>query len=213
MSAGDKTVLQSVRPQYGVHYGLGWPFFSFESQDFLSLGIRWFENQWDTLEGDRLPSHTGVVTGEDEVIEAQASGVVRASLKWRFDHQHTVIWFRRPRFYCAEMGGQLIWGATQELGKHYNFAMIGAHALSGNLAGKAIDRLTRGWLSDKLTALADSKRADICSMVTGYALERSQMLMAMLGSDPGALALPPRRLKPSDLDNDGRIFAPRNATL
>jgi hypothetical protein len=202
----------SAKPIWGKHYHAGWSGFSFTDDAFISEGIAVFENPL-VLFGARVPSHTWIVTGPDECIEAQGKGVVRASMSERFANTNCMVWFRCPSFYDSVVAEEIVKGAEQELGKKYNYAMIGAHAASNTLIGRALNFITRRWYEKILTHIADKKSADICSMVTGYAMQRSHSLMAWLGSNRGVLAREAHQLKPSDLDTDRRIYRPHGFLL
>jgi hypothetical protein len=73
-------MLALAQPRYGIHYMPGDPFFTWEPGSFLTHNI--------ALESDReryekelaVPTHCGLVSGSDELIEATRPKVQRAPL-------------------------------------------------------------------------------------------------------------------------------------
>lgn len=89
-------MLALPQPRYGVHYLPGDPFFTWEPGSFLTHNI--------ALESDReryekelvVPTHCGLTTGPDELIEATHPMARRAPLGPLFENGRSFIVIKRP---------------------------------------------------------------------------------------------------------------------
>jgi hypothetical protein len=89
-------VLAIERPRYGAHYLAGDVFFTWTPGSFLTHNIG-LESAAEAYEaGLAVPTHCGLITGPDELIEAQAPVVRRAPLAPLWASGRTFVVVRRP---------------------------------------------------------------------------------------------------------------------
>ena len=164
-----KTVLERNAPKYLTNYGPGWVGFTYHPDQWLSYGIAYFERYEDA---DGIPvTHTFVCSGPDKCIEALGRGIVESDLGKYFNDPKCRIFFLRPKGWSEVMGMRIVSAAHQHIGDRYGYGIIAADALGNTLAGRAINRLTGGLLSQWLWKRLDRPKAEICSELVADALQ------------------------------------------
>lgn len=193
------------KPQYPVNYAPGYIGFTIRKHDAIAFGIRWFENQWMELRGQRLPSHTFVIVDEDRTIEAFMKGVAYGSLSDYLNDPDVALIVRRPYHWNWDRGQRIVSAACRHLGHKYGFTLIGAMALTNNLllGGKLLKFVTRGWSERVLCKLADDKSQEICSELVALSMQEDEELKMR-----GILQSPANTIKPSPLMYDAMAFEP-----
>ena len=190
------------KAQWGVNYCAGYSAFLIRKGDFISAGIRWFEH-WDDVPNLPSPSHAFIITGKDSTVEAFGDGIHTGTLSGYLHDMTCAVLVRRPLHYTPDMGVRIVQAANAHLGDHYNYALIGAMAVSNSLLGHGLDMLTRGWFSRAVDGLADRKRYAICSQLVALAMQPQEEVMAL-----GVLARPAYTITPMDLVRDQYIYEP-----
>jgi hypothetical protein len=197
-------IVKSIKPKWGENYDFGFIGFSYSDKSFISRGIAYFE-RWTRL-SDIKVSHTFVVSGPDEVIEAQPKGVVRATLSQYFNNPHALVFFRKPVGWTPEMGRRIVSAAEDNLGDAYGFSVILARFLANNCVGHVLNRLL-GSVPDRLvTRLLDSRHQMICSELVAHCLKVQPELAGR-----GVLRRPEATVEPQALFEDPVVFEPWKA--
>lgn len=188
------SLLVSVQPKWGDNVRLGYCGFTRHAGDFVSDGIAWFE-RWDGKYDGVSVTHAFIVSGPDEVIEAQSRGVVRASLSRYFRDPACQVFFRKPKFYTPLLGQGIVNSAAKYLGEKYGFTLIVADAIARSYLGHALG------LAGPLAWLMANKKQEICSQLAARALNAQPELRGL-----GVLAQPSTVITPQMLFNDRFIF-------
>lgn len=158
----------TIDPQWGINYKPGYVGFTFHSGSFISEGIGYF-TRWDRT--SRIPvSHALIVSGENECIEAQGSGVVVSDLQKYFKDLKYTIAFKKPVGWTPELGEKIVASARERVGMKYGYSLIVGSAITHSVFGKLLDRITRGWSTRTVTRAFDSKKQEICSELVAHAL-------------------------------------------
>jgi len=165
---------KSVSPVWKQNYDLGWPFFQFTDNEFVSKGICWF-TAWREWPIRISVSHCGVCVGPDECIEALAGGVKLSNLHDRFDDPHTHVFFRKPAWYDREpCTGRRLSNAAYELrGSPYAYSLIVAKAFTQSPIGRGLNRLFCGKMSPLLCTLAHWPGTMDCDGVVGRVIREA----------------------------------------
>lgn len=193
--------IQSLKPEYGVTYNRGYIGFTYDSENIVSEGIAYFTS-WDRM-SDIKTSHTLIVSGENECIEAHAEGGVRRSdLKKYFDNPHCLIFFRKPIKLENNVEG-IIQTASGKVGEAYDFDLIKAHLAVGTVPGNILNRLSGNRLEDFLARQFNHPDRWICSELVAFCLDRQPDY-----KDRGILARPNETINPQELFEDSVIFEP-----
>src|SRR5579872_716792 len=159
----------NLKPVFGADYDVGCIGFTFAG-GFVSTGVAWFE-RWNRLNGIQV-THTLIVSGEDECIEAHIdSGVARAPLAKYFNDPACRTFFRQPRGWTPALGRRIVDAAAARLGDKYDTSLIFAQALADSFAGHLVNQLLRGWPNRQLSALCDHRHREICSELVATALD------------------------------------------
>lgn len=191
-----KPVQQTIR--WGLNVDTGFTGVISRRKDFISAGIDWFE-RYDRLPGDPPCSHAFIITGQDQTIEAFADGVKYGTLTAYLNDPNVALFAKRAAGWTPDIGSSLVGAAARHLGERYNYGLIAALAISNSLAGHGLDLLTGGWFGHTVTAVADRKRADICSQLV------AQAMRTRYGS-LGMLTLLDREVKPQRVYEDQVIY-------
>lgn len=156
------------KAQFGFNYDIGWSAFNVRRQDFVAEGIRWFE-RWDSLPNLPRPSHTYIITGVDETMEAFGNGVHKGTLTAYLKDPNVAVLVRRPLLWTPDRGAEIAKRAIEHDGQGYDYLQIGAMAMAHSYIGHGLDLLTKGWMGHQMEKLADSKNTAICSELTADA--------------------------------------------
>ena len=196
----------SVKPEFGVNYNNGFMGFSFTDNSFVSNGIAWFD-RWEKGKHSNLPdlnlSHTFIVSGKNECIEAIDTGVSLSPLSKFFDDPHTHVCFRKPLGLTDAIATRMLLDASKLLGSPYDFVLIAGHAISDTFGGKLLDEITKGKSRDLITWLFETKGRYICSELCAEVLRKRPEY-----ANKGVLTHPPYSLDPQILFQDEIIFSP-----
>ncbi|MEG4574260.1 hypothetical protein QUA56_16445 [Microcoleus sp. N3A4] len=192
-----------LAPDYEVNYKTGYIGFLNKGTDLTSLGIAYFTG-WDRM-SDIHVTHTLIVTGEDECIEADMvnNTVKLCTLSKYFNDPNCQIFFRKPIFFNDAVGYSIAHKASLEVGKQYDFGAILTQGLSGSFPGRMLDRLLTGKLEELLSNMLEHPEKWICSELVAYALDEQPLYR-----DKGILKRPNSTISPQELFQDTEIFAP-----
>ena len=198
----DSLPQRSIIPRWRDNYDAGWAGFQFTDNEFVSKGICWFEmgEEWP------LPivvSHTFLVIGPDQCIEALNPGVVYSNLLDRFNDPHTHVFFCKPVDYCPLMAEQIIAEARTYLGEKYGFGLVVAKMISRSFLGAPVNEITHGGFNRALCRLLDFRHTSDCDGVVARSLNAAVRLHGL-----GVLAQPADSLDPELLFEDQTIFVP-----
>jgi len=167
------TTIVSVKPQYGVNYKDGFIGFIYNDSSFISLGISWFTN-WERGQNPDVPnipiSHTLIVTGPNECVEANFPKIKRSLLTDYFNDPHNHIFFRKPVGLNDDISKRIIDTAYSKIGKLYDWTLLIGHTISNSFIGIILDVLTKGKSKEFFTNLFNKKNRMICSELAAYCL-------------------------------------------
>lgn len=194
-------ILAGVSPSWGKNYAPGFVGFTFYDRNLISIGIAWFSREGWFKMSKHPVSHTFVVSGADECIEALPSGVVRSPLSKYFNDPHCHVFFKQPRAYDPDLGASIISAAAEHLGDKYNFRLIAANFAAKCMAGRIVNKLSFGGWNRLLCWAASSKHLEICSTVVAQALNAQPEL-----ANKGCLHQPINTITPEDLRSDWVVF-------
>lgn len=201
----DKLAIKvtDLAPDYEVNYKTGYIGFLNKGTDITSIGIAYFTG-WDTM-SDIHVTHTLIVTGEDECIEADMvkNTVKVCTLSKYFNDPSCQIFFRKPILFNDAVGCSIAHKASLEVGKQYDFGAILTQGLSGSFPGRMLDRLLTGKLEELLGNMLEHPDKWICSELVAYALDEQ-----LFYRDKGILNRPNSTISPQELFQDTEIFAP-----
>jgi hypothetical protein len=191
---------KSIAPVWGDNYCPGYIGFIHHLQPgFVSQGIAYFQGH--PAYGDITVTHALVVSGEDECIEAQSSGVKRATLTQYFNDKTCAIVFRKPRNWHPSMGQIIVDEAAQHVGDRYAYTLILAQALSHSKLGRLLNR----WWHDKpdawVSRLLDYGCIEFCSELCAKALKAVPELR-----NQGILQCEPRMIDVQELFGSKAVF-------
>lgn len=198
-------LLPPSRPLYRVNYDIGWIGFV-HHRSFVADSIGWFTRRWRK----QAPSvsHVFVVIGENQIIEANGSGVEIQSLREYALYSSFTTYLRRPVLWTPEIGAGIAAEARKYEGFKYDYDLIVADAASYSLAGRIFNDLTGDALDNVLTSLADSRDAMICDKLAVVAMQSQSALRPR-----GTLKLPARQNNPQRLFGDEELFSPEVTTI
>lgn len=192
----------SLEPKFGDNYGLGYVGFTYSDTNFISKGIAYF-TRWARMSQIKV-SHTLIVSGEDECIEAHAqSGVQRAKLSDYFNDEKCQIFFRKPINLNSIIAQNIIHVAEKEIGCKYDISLIPGHALSNSHIGKLINNIFGGNFEKLVCKLKNNDNRWICSELVAYCLDEQSIY-----KDRGILEKPSETIDPQELFEDPFIFTP-----
>ena len=198
-------VKENLTPVYGDNYRRGYVGFTNNDSNLISRGIAYFTGVGRI--SDIIATHTLIVTGADECIEAHAGvGVQRSTLSKYFNDETFDIFFRKPKGLNDEIAMKLIARASQEVDSKYDFRLIAAHAAAGTMLGHFLNRLSKGKFEKQIAKLLNNEDYWICSELVAYCLDQSPY------KDKGILKFPWETISPQELFEDplGELFEPWN---
>ena len=192
---------KSLVPMWGVNYRTGYVGFTFHTDEVLSQGIAWFE-RWDRLSDIRV-SHTFIVIGPDETIEALPQGVVNSDVGKYFNDFNCLTFFRVPVGYAPKLGSCIVCAASRYLGDSYGYGLLLADLLANSFIGHAINKVFHNGPNQTVSNWLDGRKSEICSELVAKALQAQPSL-----STVGCLANPARTIMPQMLFEDESVFQP-----
>jgi hypothetical protein len=194
-----KATRRARTPVFGKDYDRGWVGFA-HSTSSLSRGIAYLTRREKT--GDVVVSHSFLVTGPDECVEANLPvGVVKTSLRDAYFDKGVVVHFRKPRGLTPTIARRLVKTARAQVGAGFDFGLFVAEGLGGTFVGHLFNSFFSGKPHELMTSLLNQKDRWICSELVAYCL-RSEP--AFRGK--GVLAHPPATVSPQGLYEDDELF-------
>lgn len=164
------TIIQSVPPVYGKNYNKGYIGFTYQSANIISQGIAYF-TRWSKM-SNIYATHALIVTGENECIEAHAeTGVHKTTLDKYFNDTSYQIFFRKPKDLTESIADGIVKILLPEVGKKYDFNLIGTQLAAGTFLGRFFDTYLKGQFEDALAKILNDKNKWICSELAAYALD------------------------------------------
>lgn len=194
--------ISSIKAVYGETYKKGYIGFTYYNTSIVSIGIAYMTH-WARM-SDIKVSHTLIVTGENECIEAQIEdGVVRSDLDRYFNNPSCQIFFRKPIGLTDDIATNLVKSAEAQLGTKYDINLIVAAAMQGAFIGKLINTIFSGKPDRLVSKRLNREDRWICSELVAYCLnEQSQY------SNQGVLENRVETIDPQELFEDQSIFEP-----
>jgi hypothetical protein len=199
--------IQSISPKYGVNYKKGYIGFTYHNNLVICQGIAYF-TRWARM-SNIYATHALIVTGENSCIEADAcqNRVKSAPLQHYFDDPHCQIFFRKPKGLNDEIADRIIRVIEAEVGKEYDFGLIGGQMCAGTLLGYVLNHLLKGTPENQIAQYLDNPEKWICSELVAYGLDEQPEYR-----DRGILASPNATISPQELFEDKKIFEPWDKT-
>jgi hypothetical protein len=191
--------VDQTKPQFGIDYDIGWVGFT-NVGGVASDIIGWVEQRYSHGPIARV-THTFIVSGEDEIIEAHlTSGVAIAKLSKYLD-PYFKLYFRKPFGWTPILGNSIAIAAYANVGDTYDTALIISQVLAKTLTGYWLNKLFKGapdrWVSRHL----DAKKGFICSELVADAMSRQPELALR-----GVLQDPINTIDPQELFEDDVLF-------
>ena len=187
-----------AKPVWGETLNPGYLGFITREHDALAEGIEWFE-RWTA----GLPFvHVFILSGPDEVVEAHAGGVRRASLAAEyFNEPDCQVFIREPRYWTPAMGASLVAEAEKHLGDHYGYGLILADMLANSFLGHSLNKFTFNLPNRAMSWLLNGRNDEICSELAALVMQTQYPLRLR-----GCLRQPAREITPKLLGNDELCF-------
>jgi hypothetical protein len=194
--------VESINPQFDVNYKKGYVGFTYYNTSVLSKGIAYM-TRWAKM-SDIKVSHTLIITGKDECIEAHIKeGVVRSTLSKYFDDANCQIFFRKPVGLTSDIANRIEAVAAVQVGTKYDTKLIAAQAAHGGILGKLVNRVFHGKPDRLVSKLLNRDDRWICSELVAYCLDEQPEYR-----DKGILHDPKETIDPQELFEDTVIFEP-----
>src|SRR5579863_2701356 len=92
------------KPQFGINYDVGWIGFVWHDS-FVADGIAWFTRWY--RKGNPIVDHVFVVTGENQIVEANADGVDVDPLIGYTTSPGYSLYLREPRNWTPDLGNRI----------------------------------------------------------------------------------------------------------
>jgi hypothetical protein len=192
--------VKSITPKFEDNYHVGYIGFTFTDESIVSEGISYFE-RWNRLSDIRV-SHTFVVTGDDELVEAHIEhGVQRDTISKYFNDPSVHVFFRKPRGWNLMMGGTIAEAAKTKIGCPYATGLIIADAAADTFLGHWLNKIFRQWPARLGGWTFGWSGHFICSELAAYALSHWPQFYGR-----GILANPLDAIDPQELFDDEIIF-------
>lgn len=194
------------RPTFGKDFGLGWVGFVHSSCQLLSGSIAYLTRR--DKKGDVTVTHSFLVTGPDECVEANLPvGVVTSDLaKEYLGRDDRLVLFRKPKGLTPAVARRLVARAKAQLGAKFDYGAFAAEGLTDSFLGHLVDSLLGGKPKKLLAGLLHQKGRYVCSELVAYCLRQEPRFR-----EKGVLARPPGVLTPQELFEDGELFEPLSA--
>jgi hypothetical protein len=194
--------IKSLKPVYGDNYKKGYIGFTYYDSSIVSIGIAYM-TRWARM-GDIKVSHTLLITGENECIEAHMeNGVQRSDMRKYFDDENRRIFFRKPVGLNEKIADNLERIAANEIGTRYDVDLIASHALEGSFIGQLINKVFDGKPDKLISKLLNHDDRWICSELVAHCLSGQKEYR-----HKGILRRPDETINPQELFEDEIIFEP-----
>jgi hypothetical protein len=203
----QQIAIVSIPPEFGKNYKKGYIGFTYHNNLAICKGIARF-TRWENM-SDIYATHALIVTGENSCIEADASQnkVRSAHLHHYFDDRNCQIFFRKPKGLNDEIADRIVRVLEPEVGKKYDFRLIGIQLGAGTILGHLLNRLLKGKPEQLITEILNKPEKWICSELVAYGLDEQPEYR-----DRGILASPNATITPQELFEDQEIFEPWDKT-
>lgn len=194
--------VDSRAPDYLSNYGPGYVGFTYSDPSLISKGIAYF-TRWSRL-SEIKATHTLIVSGEDECIEAHVqSGVHRARLSDYFNNPQCQIFFRKPVNLSNTIAEAIIETAAREVGCKYDLALILGQATAKSHIGNLIREVFQGQPTSLACKILNNDTRWICSELVAHCLDQQPMYKGK-----GILSIPSHTIDPQELFEDTILFEP-----
>ena len=199
-------LIPAKAPKWTQNYHFGWIGFV-HHHSRLAEAIAWMTRWW---RGPKQPfvSHVFIVSSQNTCLEAINAGVKETNLAQYFNHPRCTVYLRQPRGWTFQQGAAIVKEAAKYRDYDYDFALLGADAISYSIIGKILNDLCGDALDNLLTRIADDPRKMICDKLAVLAMQSRPELRSI-----GTLALPARENNPQRLFADDAIFEPHVTEL
>lgn len=189
-----------TRPKFKKDFDIGWIGFV-HADNLLSRGIAYLTRR--EKKGNTTVSHSFIVTGPDECIEANLpAGVVLTRLsKEYFGRKRRRVYFRKPKAMTEKMGERIAKRARAQLGAKFDFGVFTASALKNSFLGHLIDKVFHGKPGKKVAQFLDKNGQWVCSELVAFCLQKEARYR-----DKGVLSRPPGTIDPQQLFEDEELF-------
>ena len=192
--------VESREPEYLSNYGPGYVGFTYSDPNFISKGIAYF-TRWSRL-SEIKATHTLIVSGEDECIEAHVqSGVRRAKLSDYFNDPQCQIFFRKPVDLDTVVADAIVDSAAQEIGCKYDVSLILGQATAKSHIGKLIREIFQGNAKSLACKIMNNDTRWICSELVAHCLDQQPKYKGK-----GILSIPSHTIDPQELFEDVALF-------
>lgn len=200
--AEEKAVRPTARPEFGKDYDLGWVGFV-RGPSLLSTAIAYLTRR--DKAGDIVVTHSFLVTGPDECVEANLPvGVVTSGLAEAYlDRDDGQVIFRKPRGLTPNVARRVVERAKREVGAKFDIIGIAAEGLGGTFLGYLVNSLFSNKPKELMAGLLHEKGQWICSDLVMYCYREEP---AYRGK--GVLAHPVGTVSPQALFEDDELFEP-----
>ena len=200
--AKKKAAPRIAQAEFGKDYDLGWIGFV-HGPSLLSTGIAYLTRR--DKGGDIGVTHSFLVTGSDECVEANfPAGVVASGLaESYFDRDDNRVVFRKPKGLTPTMARRLVKRAKAQLGAKFDTAGMVAEGLGGTFLGHLIESLFGDKPKELMAGLLHENGRWVCSDLVMYCLREEPKFR-----DKGAVARPVGTVSPQTLFEDEELFEP-----
>jgi hypothetical protein len=189
------------RPVFGKDYDLGWVGFV-HGPSLLSTAISYLTRRDKT--GDQCVTHSFLVTGPDECVEANfPAGVVASSLSESYFDKDGRVLFRRPRGLTKAAARRLVKRAKAELGAPFDTATMVAEGLGGTFLGHFLNAVLGDRPKKFAAEVLHEKGRWVCCDLVMHCLRGEPKYR-----DKGVLAEPVGTVSPQTLFEDEGLFEP-----
>jgi hypothetical protein len=200
--AKRKAARQPARPEFGKDYDLGWVGFV-RGHTHLSTAIAYLTRR--DKSGDIGVTHSFIVTGPDEIVEANfPAGVVTSSLAESYlDRDDGRVIFRRPKGLTPALARRVVRRAKAEVGAKFDTAGLVVEGLGGTFLGHLINSLFGDKPKELVAGLLHEKGQWVCSDLVIYCFRDEPKYRGK-----GAVAKPVGTVSPQTLFEDEELFEP-----
>jgi hypothetical protein len=192
------------RPEFGKDYDLGWVGFV-HGPSLLSAAITYLTRR--DKAGDIVVTHTFLVTGPDECVEANfPAGVVASGMDESYFDTDARVIFRKPKGLTKAAARRVVKTGKAELGVPFDTAGMVAEGLAGTFLGHFLEAVF-GDTPKKIAAkMLHQKGRWVCCDLVMHCLRGEAKYR-----DKGVLAEPVGTVSPQTLFEDEEVFEPLEA--
>jgi hypothetical protein len=190
-----------ARPEFGKDYDLGWVGF-IHGPSLLSAAISYITRR--DKAGDTVVTHSFLVTGPDECVEANfPAGVVASGLAESYFDKDVGVIFRRPRGLTKAAARRVVKRAKAELGAPFDTVGMVAEGLGGTFLGHVLNAVFGDVPKKRAAELLHEKGKWVCCDLVIHCLQGEPKYRGK-----GVLAEPVGTVSPQTLFEDEGLFEP-----